>query len=398
MTDSRRPPRILKFGGSTVGSRERINVAVRMVRAAGPSVRAVVVSAPGDLTDHILELTGDPADRPDEHRIAGALAHGELLGAAVFVRALQAQGIEARLLRPDDANWPIITDDQPLRARVNVALSRARVQRLVSAPTGEPIWVVPGCVGVTADGERWTSLGRGGGDTTAVALARCFDEAEVLLVKDVPGVLAADPRAIPDAEVLEELTVEEMAVLARGGSAVVAPSALEQLGPGTLLRVIGLGTSTELPNGTVIRSASRDPSDPAEPGETQPVSARSAGDRAASWVVVTALPRTPDAPTSRSVRPAPGPGGPLEEDRPGPLTLVVPEGDADTVVRHLHRAGVVRATASRPLGTFRTSPPPGPRTVVGRAPERLEEIEPPLHRVPGATPRMPLPAPEGSSA
>lgn len=349
MTDGSRRFRVVKFGGSTMGAHDRIDSAVRMVLGAVRSIQAVVVSAPGDLTDRILELTGHDRDPADASRLAHALAHGEILGATVLHRALENRGIACRLILPDTPEWPIITRGPRLQAEIDISLSQPRVQRLLDGAADETMVVIPGCIGIERESGEWTSLGRGGGDTTTVALARCRPPAEAILVKDVPGVLMADPAAIPEAELIEELSVDEMGALSETGASVVASSALAHVTRETTLRVIGLGASLELSTGTTIRHPRNRPPEPAVVSAPGVLGRDSPLEWTGPWVVVTVLPKPLEAAV-----PGAGPEGvsnprSVHDASRRPLRIVVAEDDLPRTMRHFYGSGDVRAIASRRL-------------------------------------------------
>lgn len=334
MTDrSGRTLRVVKFGGSTMGDAERIAEAARRVVAADPRPTAVVVSAPGELTDTILALSsglGGP-DRPAE--VARSLALGESLGASLMAAALAAQRVAVRLVLPTDADWPLVTKGDPMEAEIDLERSAPRVLRLLGP--GAPITVLPGFVGTDGGTGRITTLGRGGSDTTAVALGRLLGRSEVILVKDVPGVLEADPRLVPEARPLPELSVDEMEALARGGAKVVAASALTYMDESVLLRIISIGHSLDGHEGTVIRAGRRDlPSTDADSHDDP-----RAGPHGPGWGLVTALPRAQE-------RDPPRDGG-TSASIPPPLRLWVRDEEAGRLVQALHGSGALRAIAYR---------------------------------------------------
>ncbi|EQD31062.1 aspartate kinase, partial [mine drainage metagenome] len=181
--------------------------------------------------------------------MARALALGESLGASLFASALAAHGVPVRLLLPGEPAWPLLTRGDPMAAEIDLEASAPRVEHLFGP--GTPILVLPGFVGIDGGTGRVCTLGRGGSDTTAVALGRLLGRSEVILVKDVPGVLEADPRIVPGARPLAELTVTEMEALARGGATVVAASALAYMSETVVLRVISIGQPLDGTAGTV---------------------------------------------------------------------------------------------------------------------------------------------------
>lgn len=338
MTDrGPRAVRVVKFGGSTMGAAERIAAAAHRVIEADPRPAAVVVSAPGDLTDSILAWSSGIGGSSRAEEVARALSFGEALGASLLASALTALGVPVRLVLPGDPDWPIVTTGDPMASEIDLGLSAPRVAALF--PPGAPLRVLPGFVGRSAATGGITTLGRGGSDTTAVALGRLlalrYGSSEVILVKDVPGVLEADPRLVPEARPLHELTVEEMRTLAVGGAEVVAASALAYMAPTVLLRVLSIGHPLDGSDGTVIRSspAGSEATTPGRAAEEPPAPG------GPGWGVVTVLPRTPASGRPRD--------GPAPETVPTPLRVWVRPEDAGRLLQELHGSGALRASAYR---------------------------------------------------
>ena len=213
-------PIVIKFGGTSLGSPARIRRAARRVaahvRRGRPAV--VVVSAIGGATDRIVRLLAAVSGgRPDGREADRALATGEDLSAALLAAALAGLGVDARSLRGGEAGvWAEggfcgghVEDVDP-----------APVRRLLAAGT---VPVVSGFQGVRDDGETVT-LGRGGSDTSAVALAAALG-VECHIVTDVPAVYDRDPRAHGDARRIGEMDPLALVVLAEGGARVIHPTA-----------------------------------------------------------------------------------------------------------------------------------------------------------------------------
>jgi aspartate kinase len=213
-------PIVIKFGGTSLGSPARIRRAARRVAAHVRRGRAavVVVSAMGSATDRIVRLlSAVSGGRPDGREADRALATGEDLSAALLAAALAGLGVDARSLRGGEAGiWAQggfcgghVEDVDP-----------APVRRLLAAGT---VPVVSGFQGARDDGETVT-LGRGGSDTSAVALAAALG-VECHIVTDVPAVYDRDPRAHADARRIGEIDPLALVVLAEGGARVVHPTA-----------------------------------------------------------------------------------------------------------------------------------------------------------------------------
>jgi len=333
--------RVLKFGGSTIGRPERLRRAAEMVRAVEPTVRAVVASAPGNTTDDLWELVHPPGSPRNSPEAVQAVGLGDLVGAAVLTAELVAQGLAARLLLPGSPEWPIVTQGGGWEAEIDRPATAERVQSLRHR-FGGLIWVVPGYVGIDGPTGRWTALGRGGSDVTAVALGSCLPRSEVVLVKDVPGVLSGDPDRVAGVTVLPELTVREMAWLAEGGAGVVAAPALRYLVPGSRLRVVGLGAELERPCGTRIVPDPEGLSDPLRERDRVRRAVEIA--QGAGWSSVVTLPD----PSAEPVRTGSGPD-PHRDPGAGnrPMAVVVPPEDLDRFIEQLRASGRIRALAVR---------------------------------------------------
>ncbi|TVQ33828.1 MAG: aspartate kinase [Geminicoccaceae bacterium] len=208
---------VQKFGGTSVADPERLRrVAARVQRhvAAGERV-AVVVSAMAGHTNQLVawvdELGGSTADRAEYDVV---VASGEQVTSGLLAVALQAIGVKARSFM----GWqvPVATDTAHGKARI-ASIEREAI--LAALDRGE-VAVVPGFQGVTAEG-RITTLGRGGSDTSAVALAAALGAARCDIFTDVDGVYTTDPRIVPRARKLERITFEEMLEMASLGAKVL---------------------------------------------------------------------------------------------------------------------------------------------------------------------------------
>ena len=214
---------VLKFGGAALSTTERIAAAARLVaKAAGryPQL-VVVVSAMGKTTDHLLTLV----DSLVKSRMAGdasidlILAAGEQIAAGLMAVALQAEGLTARPFLGSQVR--IITDDIAGAATVK-KVERARLSEALLR--GE-IPVVAGFQGVGSHGQI-TTLGRGGSDTTAVAVAAALGAAVCEFYKDVDGVYSEDPARAPSATKFATLSYDSMLALSKSGARVLSASAV----------------------------------------------------------------------------------------------------------------------------------------------------------------------------
>ena len=242
---------VQKFGGTSVGSLERIaRVAgrVRSARARGDDV-VVVVSAMSGETDRLLGLARSVQDRPDPRELDVLLSTGEQVTIALLAMRLQESGCAARSYTGHQVR--IGTDGAHTRARI-VHIDDTRIRADLAAGR---VVVVAGFQGEDEDGNI-TTLGRGGSDTTAVALAAALRADECQIFTDVDGVYTTDPRVAPQARRLEALTFEEMLELASLGAKVLQIRSVEFASKyGVPLRV--LSTFEDGP-GTLIGPDSED--------------------------------------------------------------------------------------------------------------------------------------------
>ena len=213
---------VKKFGGSSVGSIERIQTVANRVaasRARGDRV-VVVVSAMQGETDRLLNLATAISDRPDPRESDQLVATGETVSAALLALALQRLGVPARSLT--GAQMRLRTDGFFSRARVQ-SMDREAVFRLLDA--GQVV-VATGFQGIDHEGNL-TTLGRGGSDTSAVAIAAALSADECEIYTDVLGVYTADPNVCKSARKIDEITFDEMMEMASLGAKVLQIRSVE---------------------------------------------------------------------------------------------------------------------------------------------------------------------------
>jgi len=215
---------VQKYGGSSVGTIERIMaVADRVVAtvAAGNQV-VVVVSAMGKTTDTLVNLAKQISPNPNRREMDMLLSTGEQVTIALMSMALQQQQQPAVSLT--GAQVGIVTEAQHSKARI-LEIKTDRVERHLNL--GEVV-VIAGFQGVSSTEDlEITTLGRGGSDTSAVALAVALKADFCEIYTDVPGILTTDPRIVPDAQLMAEITADEMLELASLGAKVLHPRAVE---------------------------------------------------------------------------------------------------------------------------------------------------------------------------
>jgi aspartate kinase len=214
---------VQKYGGSSVADAESIKrVAKRIVatRRAGNDV-VVAVSAMGDTTDELLDLAAQVAPIPAPRELDMLLSSGERISMALLAMAIHSMGFEARSFTGSQAGM-ITTADHGAARIVDVTPIRLR-----EALDEGAIVIVAGFQGFNRDTRDITTLGRGGTDTTAVALAAALDADACEIYSDVDGVFTADPRVVPKARKLKTVTSEEMLELSANGAKVLYIRAVE---------------------------------------------------------------------------------------------------------------------------------------------------------------------------
>jgi aspartate kinase len=213
---------VQKFGGTSVADPERLTrVARRVVATAETGVQVcVVVSAMGSTTDELIDLAGQVSDLPHPRELDMLLTAGERISMALLSMAINDLGRDAVSFTGSQAG--IVTDTRHGKARI----VELRAQRVRDALAEGRIAIVAGFQGVSTTSDI-TTLGRGGSDTTAVALAAGLGAEACEIYTDVEGVYTADPRIVPSARKLAAVSYEEMLELAAAGAKVLALRAVE---------------------------------------------------------------------------------------------------------------------------------------------------------------------------
>jgi aspartate kinase len=213
---------VQKFGGTSMGDVERIrNVARKVAETYRKGLQVVVVvSAMGHTTDHLLELAGQLSDDSPKREMSQLLSTGEQVAMSLLAMALQSMGVPAQSYTGAQAG--IYTEDGPMDARI-IDIDPRRIKTSLAAGN---VVVVAGFQGVNHQGDT-TTLGRGGSDTTAVALAAALAADLCEIYTDVEGVYTVDPRLVPKAKKLDSISYDEMLELAVLGAQVLHPRAVE---------------------------------------------------------------------------------------------------------------------------------------------------------------------------
>jgi len=214
---------VRKYGGSSLADIDRIRCIARDLKAAHAAGQrlVVVVSAMGHTTDRLAEQARLANPRPPRRELDMLLTVGERISMSLLCMALDAEGVPALSLTGSQAG--IITDASHTDARILAV----RPIRVPEALDQGKVVVVAGFQGVCGETKEITTLGRGGSDTTAVALAHALGAERCEILKDVPGVMTADPKLVDQARRLDRLDYDAMQRLADGGCGVVHAKAVE---------------------------------------------------------------------------------------------------------------------------------------------------------------------------
>ncbi|MHB8532448.1 MAG: aspartate kinase [Solirubrobacteraceae bacterium] len=213
----------MKFGGTSVADAERIKRAARRIvekREAGHSVVAVL-SARGKTTDELIAMAEEVSASPDPREMDMLLSSGERISCALCAMAINDLGHRAISLTGSQAG--IVTDESHTKALI----LDVRAERIKAALAEDHIVLVAGFQGVSQNAKNVTTLGRGGSDTSAVAVAAALGAEVCEIYTDVAGVFSADPRIVPEARKLEVVSFEEMLEMAASGAGVLQLRSVE---------------------------------------------------------------------------------------------------------------------------------------------------------------------------
>ncbi|OED30887.1 aspartate kinase [Methanosphaera sp. WGK6] len=232
---------VAKFGGTSVGTGERIKKAANSVvneYMQGNQV-VVVVSAINKTTDESIKLVNESiGDTVTEKQLAGILAMGEMQSVRIMAATIESLGVKAEYIDPFSEKWPVITDSNYLNAKIDKKKTAQQAkEHIVKLLNQGIIPVVCGFLGRDLEGVV-TTLGRGGSDVSAFLLGHCIGADEVIIVTDVKGVMSTDPRKLNTARKLDKITVEEMIDLANYGAQVLHPNALRYKDPNIKAKII----------------------------------------------------------------------------------------------------------------------------------------------------------------
>ena len=245
---------VAKFGGTSVGDGSRIKKAAQSVvneHMKGNQV-VVVVSAVNKTTDELIGLSDEAVGTSlTDKQKAEIMAMGELTSVRLFSATIESLGVKSEYIDPYHELWPIVTDSNSLEASIDFNTTTKKAEGIKNLVNQGIIPVVCGFLGQGPSGEV-TTLGRGGSDITAFLLGHCLDANEVVIVTDVEGVMSTDPTKIEEAQLLDEISVEEMRDLATHGAQVLHPHALKYKDPSISAKIINFAHGDLSSKGTRI--------------------------------------------------------------------------------------------------------------------------------------------------
>ena len=212
---------VQKFGGTSVGTVDRIDSVAEIIKNASKSNKiVVVVSAMGGETNRLVDLAKAFGDDPDKREFDALVSTGETVSSALLTMALHSKGVKAKSFSASQISM-----------RTTSSYSKAKIldvdaKKILDVVENDTIPIITGFQGVTEGGDV-TTLGRGGSDTTAVAIAAQISAIRCDIYTDVDGIFTTDPSVVPNAKKLDSITMEEMLELAGQGAKVVQTRAVE---------------------------------------------------------------------------------------------------------------------------------------------------------------------------
>ena len=245
---------VAKFGGTSIGNGEKIKKAAQSVvneYMKGKKV-VVVVSAINKTTDEFLKIVDDSMGKSiTDKQLAQVFSMGEMTSVRIFSSTIESLGVKSEYVDPYTDNWPIITDNNFLNAKVDFETTEKKSNEIRELVDEGIIPVVCGFLGKDESGNI-TTLGRGGSDITAFLLGHCLKAEEVIIVTDVGGVMSTDPNKLQTAKMLDKISVEAMRDLATHGAQVLHPHALKYKDPKINAKIIGYDNGNLSAPGTEI--------------------------------------------------------------------------------------------------------------------------------------------------
>lgn len=243
-------PKIIKIGGSCLSSIEDIKriADILIGRISDNEKLVIVVSAMKGDTDRLLELANSISPNVSKEDLDQILSIGERLSSRLLTAELKSKGISTRLIDPDNA--VIITDNIHGDANPIIEFTKEKVNdKLVPLLQNGTTIVTGGFFGKSTSGKT-TTLGRGGSDSTAVLLGDCLNAEEIVLLKDVDGLLTSDPKKNKNSKLIKKITAEEAFILSCSGAKIIQPKSLKLKPANVPIKVVGNGSI-----GTVIEGS-----------------------------------------------------------------------------------------------------------------------------------------------
>ena len=245
---------VIKFGGSCLSTAQNINQAAKKISEEVRKNKkvVVVVSALTGVTDNLLKLATESShNKMSKSDLDEILAMGERTSASLLTNAIKSIGIKAIGIDPRSEHWPIYTNSNFGDAEVRLVKTQKAVEKNIKPLLNKGfVIVIPGFIGVAPE-QKITTLGRGGSDISAIILGKCLKSDEVIFVKDVAGILSADPKMIDSPTKIDELDAEEMFNLSSAGAKILHPKTMKYINNDILIRVVGF--NEDLSKGTIIR-------------------------------------------------------------------------------------------------------------------------------------------------
>lgn len=212
---------VQKFGGTSVGSDERISAVAQIIKNAKKDNQViVVVSAMSGETNRLINLAKSFGDNPDRREFDALISTGEKVSASLLAMALNSIGVKAKSFSASQISMK--TTDHHSKAKI-IDLN---AEKILATLNEDIVPIITGFQGVTESGDV-TTLGRGGSDTTAVAIAAHVNAVRCDIYTDVDGIYTTDPRVVPEAKKLDSITMEEMLEMAGQGAKVIQIRAVE---------------------------------------------------------------------------------------------------------------------------------------------------------------------------
>ena len=244
---------VIKIGGSCLRDGKTVGNIVEKIKKITEQgiIPIIVVSAMRGMTDSLFELITNSHKHHDPRTIDTLVSEGEQLSAKIISSALKSAGIKARAVLPSKGIFPIVTDENYGNARILIEETERNIRDILIPLIDDGIIpVVPGFIGVSKNGSI-TTIGRGGSDTTAIMIGKILKTKEVILLKDVPGILSGDPKVVDSPSVIPVASMKEIFNLGLRGGKVVSPEALIHKDD-TDLRIVYFDSEDILEGGTRI--------------------------------------------------------------------------------------------------------------------------------------------------